>query len=196
MRTLFHLIRHGAYPLLNQALGGRDDHALSSEGRAQAERIAGRLSERPIAAVISSPVQRARETAETIGESLSLDVQLDPAFTEIDFAGWSGNRFEDLGGEPAWHAWNTFRGTAGVPGGETMLAVQARALAGLLRLAAEHPDAELALVSHADVIRPVLAHFLGSPLDLMRRIEIGPGSISQLALYREDAKILAINLPP
>jgi broad specificity phosphatase PhoE len=196
MQTLFHLIRHGAYPLLNQALGGRGDHGLSDEGRAEAKRVAERLAARRIAAVISSPVRRARETAELIAAHQALELQIDPAFSEIDFAAWSGKRFEELRDEPAWRTWNTLRGTARIPGGETMLAVQARAIAGLLHFASLYPSAELALVSHADVIKAMLAHVLGAPLDLMRRIEIGPGSISQLALYPDDAKVLAVNLPP
>jgi broad specificity phosphatase PhoE len=127
---------------------------------------------------------------------MGLELRADPAFTEIDFAAWSGKRFAELADDPAWRTWNSFRGTAQVPGGETMLAVQARALAGLSRLAIRHPDTELAIVSHADVIKAVLTHVLGAPLDLMRRLEIGPGSISQLALRADDATVLAINLIP
>ena len=65
-----------------------------------------------------------------------------------------------------------------------------------MRLVAAYGDAELVVVTHADIIKALLAHFLGTPLDLMRRMDIGPGSISRLAILPEDAKILAINLPP
>lgn len=95
-----------------------------------------------------------------------------------------------------WHAWNTFRGTAGVPGGETMASVQLRALTGLLRLAAVHTAGELVIVSHADVIKVMLMHFLGAPLDLMQRLEIAPASISRIALHADHAHVLAVNLPP
>lgn len=196
MPTLFHLIRHGAYPLLDQALGGRADHELSDLGRTQADRLAAQLARRPIAAVISSPVRRAWQTAEPIAAGLGLDLIPDPAFSEIDFAGWTGRRFAELHADPAWQVWNRWRGSASVPGGESMLTVQSRAVAGVLRWAAAHPAAELAIVSHADVIKAVLAHVLGAPLDLMRRIEIGPGSISQVVLIEADAKVLAVNLPP
>jgi probable phosphoglycerate mutase len=77
-----------------------------------------------------------------------------------------------------------------------MLAVQARAVAGLRHHAARHGNAEVVVVSHADVIKAVLVHFMGAPLDLMRRIEIGPGSVSQLLLHAEDAKVLAVNMRP
>jgi probable phosphoglycerate mutase len=148
------------------------------------------------AAVVSSPVQRARETAELIASRLNRPVQIDPAFVEIDCAGWAGKRFTELRDDPAWRAWNRFRSTAAIPGGETMLAVQARGVAGLVRLSASYPDRELVLVSHADVIKGMLAHFLGASLDLMHRIEIGPGSVSRVALSQDDARILAINVQP
>ncbi len=195
-RTLFHLVRHGAYALVDHALGGRASYTLSPQGREQADRIAAVLKPRGPALIVSSPVQRCRETAELIADRLSLDLQIDDAFAEIEFAHWTGRRFEDLQGDPAWQAWNSFRSTAVIPGGETMLATQARAVAGLMHHAGCYPNDELVIVSHADVIKAVLAHFLGTPLDLMCRIEISPGSISQLILLRDDAKVLAINIQP
>ena len=193
---MFHLVRHGAYALLNQGFGGRQPYPLSEEGRAQAETIAMALSTRPIGAVISSPVQRALETAAPIGVRVGLPVQVHPDFAEIDFGDWSGARFDALQGEAGWRCWHVFRGTASIPNGETMHAVQARVLTGLMQLVAAYPDNEVVVVSHADVIKAALAHFLGAPLDLLRRMEIGPGSISQIQLYKEDAKVLAMNLPP
>jgi broad specificity phosphatase PhoE len=196
MAALVHLVRHTTYALLDRALGGRERHSLSAEGRADAERVAAWLEDSHAAAVVSSPVQRARETAEAIARRLGLVVRLDPSFAEIDVASWSGRRFEELQGDAAWKAWNAFRSTVGIPGGETMLAVQARAIAGVMRYATESDEAEFVVVSHADVIKAVLAHFLGAPLDLLRRIEISPGSISQIMLYPEDARILAVNVRP
>ncbi len=196
MATLFHLVRHGSYALLDHALGGRGDYPLSSQGRDEATRIADWLADRRPSSLVSSPTRRAAETADLIARRLGVPVQRDAAFAEIDFAGWDGKRFEDLRDDPAWQAWNRFRGTAGVPGGETILAVVARAVGGLLRLAARHAKDEVVVVSHADVIKAVLAHFMGAPLDLMRRIEIGPGSISQVMLYADDAKLLAVNIRP
>jgi broad specificity phosphatase PhoE len=196
MSTTVHLLRHGAYAGMVQALGGRLDHPLSEEGRLQADRVAASLAGRRIAAVMTSPVARARETAERIGARLDLVAQPDPDFTEIDYGDWTGWRFEDLALDPAWQAWNRFRSFAGAPGGETMLAVQSRAVAGLRRLADLHGDGEVVVVSHADVIKAMLAHVLGSPLDLLGRMDIGPGSVSRVVLYGTDATVLAINAPP
>jgi probable phosphoglycerate mutase len=77
-----------------------------------------------------------------------------------------------------------------------MVAVQARAVAGLRKYFDAYADGELAVVSHADVIKSVLLHFLGAPLDLMRRIEIAPGSSSRVTIGLEDARVVAVNLPP
>ena len=90
---------------------------------------------------------------------------------------------------------NSFRSTAAVPGGETMLPAQARAVAawpgaGPLR------RGQVAIVSHGDVIKAVLAHFLAVPLDLFRRIEIAPASRSELQLYPAHVRVLGVNLPP
>jgi len=58
----------------------------------------------------------------------------------------------------------------------------------------QHPDGEVVVVSHSDVIKALLGQILGAPLDLLRRMEISPGSISRVVLYAEDAKVLGMNL--
>jgi probable phosphoglycerate mutase len=194
--TLVCLVRHGAYALLDHALGGRDPHPLNDDGRAQAARAAAWLAAGPVAAVVASPVERARATAAPIAEALHQKMQIEPDFAEIDFAGWTGQSFAALDAQPAWQHWNAFRSTAGVPGGETMLSVQARAMAAIGRLSAAYPEQTVVVVSHADVIKAVLAHLLGAPLDLLRRLEIAPGSISRVALGQDDARVLSVNLLP
>ena len=194
--TTFCLIRHGTYPLLDRALGGREPHSLDSGGRAQAARLAELLAADGIAAVVSSPVERARQTAGPIADQLCLALQVEPGFAEIDFAAWTGMSFATLQRMPAWQHWNGFRSTAGVPGGEMMLEVQARAIHAMLRLAAAHRSRSVVVVSHADVIKAVLGHFLGAPLDLLRRLEIAPGSISRVNLSDGDARILTVNQVP
>lgn len=191
--TIFHLVRHGSYGLIGKGLGGRDPHGLSEEGRLQAERVADRISGKPIRAILSSPVERAKQTAAPLVTRLGLDLETDPAFAEIDFGSWTGASFEDLENSPDWHAWNVFRCAAKVPGGETMLAVQARAMSGILRLAMAWPESEVAVFSHGDIVKVVLAAVLGIPLDLIRRLEISPGSVSVLSFGRQDAHVLSVN---
>jgi probable phosphoglycerate mutase len=147
-----------------------------------------------LAAVLSSPQERAWKTAAAIAARAELTVTAEPGLDELDFGAWTGMSFDSLAGDPRWRAFNTFRSAAPIPGGETMLAVQARAVAAVLRLRAAWPDAALALVSHADVLKAILAHFLGMPLELMRRIELAPASRSELVVYEENALVRAVNL--
>jgi len=182
--TVFHLVRHAEHDLLGRVLTGRMPGVpLNERGRAQAARLARYFAGRAVAAVVSSPSQRAQETAAPIAAALGLEVAMDAGLDEIDFGDWTGMTFEALQGAPGWQAWNQFRGTAPTPGGETMLEALGRALRCLARRGQAVPDGEVVLVSHQDVLRAVLAHSLGVPLDLMQRIELGAGSCSVLRVF-------------
>ncbi len=194
--TTVHLIRHGDYGMIGRALAGRaPGHSLNDEGRRQADRIAETLGTRPVAIIASGPLARARETAQPLAARLGLSVRVEPGFDEIDFGDWTGLTFPALHATEGWHAFNRFRSAFPVPGGETMLAAQARAVAALGVLIAGAGEAEIAVFSHGDVIKAVLAHFLALPLDLLPRLEIDPGSRSELTVYEADARVRGINLP-
>lgn len=195
--TTVHLIRHASYGLLGHTLAGRSPgHRLSPEGRREAAALADGLAERPLEAVVAGPLERAQETATPIAARHRLIVAENPGFDEIAFGAWTGRRFDDLAELPEWQAFNRFRSVATVPGGEAMLTVQARAVAALMRLRADWPGAEVAVVSHGDVLKSVLAALLGMPLDLCRRLEIAPASRSVVALHDNDAQVLCVGLPP
>ncbi|WP_428390484.1 histidine phosphatase family protein [Lichenicoccus sp.] len=189
--TQIWLVRHASYAMAGHGLGGRADHALDGAGEAQAARLAGYFGDRDIAAVVASPVRRATLTAAPIAQALGLAVTIDAGVTEIDFGAWSQRGFDELGHEPDWRNWNEFRSTAPAADGETMLAVQSRAVAALRALATG--PGEVVVVSHGDVIKSVLAHCLGAPLDLMHRIEIDTASISRIALHARGVRVLGIN---
>ena len=193
--TLFHLVRHGSHDLLGQVFVGRGPVDISTLGQSEATAVAEALSNAGLAAVISSPQERAQQTARVVAARAGLVVQIEPGIAELDMGIWTGSSFALLDDDPRWHAFNRFRGTAPIPGGETMLAAQARALEAVLRLRVSYPDAALALVSHADMIKAILMHFLGMPLDFMRRIEVAPGSRSILELREQDGMVHAVNLP-
>jgi probable phosphoglycerate mutase len=186
--TVFHLVRHAEHGLLGRVLTGRmPGVSLNERGREQALRLARHFSGPAVAAVVSSPMERAQETAAPIAAALGLQVTTDAGLNEIDFGDWTGMAFEALQGAPEWLAWNQFRGTAPTPGGETMLETLGRALRCLARWRQAVPEGEVVLVSHLDVLRAVLAHGLGMPLDLMQRIELGPGSCSVLRVFGDGA---------
>lgn len=193
--TLIHLIRHASYDLLGRVLAGRTEgHGLNAVGREEAARVAAVLSARTLAAIATSPLQRARETAEIIAAPHRLEVLEVPGLNEIDFGDWSGTTFEALHRDPAWGLFNRFRATAPIPGGETMLAAQARAVGAAVVLAGRFPEAEIAAVSHGDVIKALIAHALGSPVDFLQRLDIAPASRSVLELGPSSVRVLGVNL--
>ena len=192
--TTIHLVRHAAHGLLPHTLAGRMPGVpLSAEGVAQARRLAQHFAGRPIAAVVSSPVQRARETAGPIAEACGHTVGIDPGLEEIDFGIWTGRRIDALTDDPAWQAWNQARHLAACPGGETMHAAQSRVLAALTRLRDAHGEAEIVAVSHADVIKSVLAAFLGCALDRLHCLVIDPASVSTVLLGDAFAQVECVN---
>ncbi len=194
--TRFHLIRHASTDAVGRVLSGRTPIPLNAQGQAEAARLAESLASTAAHAIFSSPQARALQTAQAIGQVLGLPPQPDAALDEVDFGAWTGQAFSTLDGRPDWTLWNTHRSLAPPPGRETMLDVQARAAAMLVRLHAERPGGSFILVSHADVLRSVLAWALGLPVDLMQRLEVSPASRSLLVLGEAGARVECLNLPP
>ena len=167
--------------------------ALSAEGLEQAEIVADLLGVEPLAGVYSSPRERAFYTAREIADQHELQVKLLDAFDEIDFGDWTGKRFDELEGDPLWDAWNEARGSARPPGGESMAEAVRRAADTLRDLAAAHADGCIAVVSHCDLIRGLIAHHLGLPLDNLLRFDIDPASVSRLAVGSWGARVMSVN---
>jgi len=192
--TTFFLIRHGLNDSIGNWIAGRMAGVhLNPEGRAQADKLADHLAHMPIAAVYTSPMERARETAEPIARKLGLVVQVCNGINEIDCGIWTGKRFDELHDQVRWQRYNRLRSSSRIPNGELMLEAQTRAVLALEDLCGRHPDQSIALVSHGDVIRAVIAYFAGIPLDLFTRIEISCASVSVIELDGHDPRILAIN---
>ena len=185
--TTVFLVRHALHDLVGRVLAGRmPDVPLSPAGRLQAERLAERFAAEPLRRVISSPIQRARETAAILAGRHACAVEIDESLTEIDCGRWTGAAFADLAEDPAWQAWNQERSTAAIPGGETMAEVEART-SRLLDSLAEQDDGPVVLVSHSDVIKAMVARLIAMPLNLHDRIAIDPASITRLEMWRPGA---------
>nr|WP_295370711.1 histidine phosphatase family protein [uncultured Sphingosinicella sp.] len=188
------LIRHAAHVELGRTLTGRRrDVSLSREGLEQAEIVADLLGVEPLAAVYSSPRERAYYTAREIAEQHEKKVEILDSLDEVDFGDWTGRSFDDLEGDPLWDAWNAERGSARPPGGEAMTDAVTRAVEGLEARAAEHWDQVIAAVSHCDIIRGVIAHYLGLPLDNLLRFDIDPASVSRLVVGSWGARVMSVN---
>jgi probable phosphoglycerate mutase len=192
--TAFLLIRHGAHLLGGGTIAGRMPGVhLSPLGRDQADRMAGRVARMPVRSIYCSPIDRARETAQPLADRLNLPVQVSEALSEIDFGEWAGRTLDELRPLPLWRRWNEFRSGTRAPGGESMLEVQSRVVAEVLRLSDRNGDDCVALVSHGDVIKAALAYFMGVPLDLFCRIEISLASVSAVHVGEYGPWVLGVN---
>ena len=193
MTTIF-LVRHAAHDLLGRVLTGRvPGIRLGMEGLRQSGRLAERLSQEAISVVQTSPLERARETAEPIAARLKVELQCNPAITEIDYGDWSGMAFETLEGDPRWATWNQAKAVHRPPGGESLLEVQCRAVGCINRIREAHPGSGAVLVSHCDVIKAILAYYLGLAIEGIFRFEISPASISIVSVEDWGAKVLGVN---
>jgi broad specificity phosphatase PhoE len=192
--TTVFLVRHGQTEWIGTGIAGRlPDVHLNALGRAQASGLAERMQHLPLRAIYSSPLERALETAAPLAGVLGLEVRLCPEAVELDFGEWVGQPIAGLGADPRWRAFNSFRSLSPAPGGELMLDVQTRIVAGLAQIRAAHPGEAIAVFSHGDVIRSAVAYFAGVPLDLFLRIEFRPASVSSVRFYDESLQILGIN---
>lgn len=188
------LIRHAAHVELGRTLSGRRrDVALSEEGLEQAEIVADLLGANPVAAVLSSPRERAWYTAREIADRHGLKARAEDSLDEIDFGDWTGLSFDDLEGDPAWREWNEARGSARPPGGESMAEAASRIVGAIEEAAAGHEGETVALVSHCDPIRGAIAHYLGLPLDNLLRFDIDPASVSRLVVGRWGGRVSTVN---
>ena len=193
MPVLF-LVRHALHGQVGRSLVGRAPGIpLSSEGKAQAEALGRHFAGVEFARVLSSPVQRAIETAEAIAHLRGLAVEVVDDLIEIDCGDWTGLSFADLDRDPRWHVWNTERHDAAIPGGEAFSAVRDRVSALVDRLAGEDGGPAV-LVSHADVVKAAVMALTGMPLNLHDRIVVDPASITTLELWRPGAgRVLRLN---
>lgn len=196
MTTTVLLVRHGHTAAIGSRLVGRlPGIDLTPAGHEQAFRLATRLTAYATAAIYSSPLQRAIQTAWPFAQARGLPVMECPGLTEIDFGEWTGLTFDALDQLPAWHNFNTARGSAPVPGGESAVDVQRRAVQALEAIASNHPGATIVAFTHSDIIRSVLLHYAARPLDRIEDFEIGPASITALSLAPPTARILYMNDP-
>jgi broad specificity phosphatase PhoE len=191
--TTIYLARHASHDRLNRVLCGRmPGVALSPRGRAEAAALAVHFKSSSAVAVMTSPMERARQTAAAIAEALGLAVTVAPELNEIDLGDWSGSRFDQLASDPLWRRWNVARTQSRPPRGETMGEARAR-IVGLLERLRDADAGPTILVSHGDIIKGALLSVLGLPLDAVHLFDIDPASVSAVALWPGGGKVLHLN---
>lgn len=189
------LVRHGVTDATGTRLGGHTDASLNEQGRAQAECVAEHLEAHDVAAVYTSPIVRTRETAAIVARPHGLFPRTQRGLIEVDYGDWTDQPLEQLRDEPLWSTIQRAPSRVRFPGGGTIRGMQAAAVEGIEAIAAAHEDREVVVaVSHADVIKAILAHHLGTNLDSFQRIVVGPASVSVLALSDgRQSVVLSVN---
>lgn len=192
--TTFLLIRHAANETIGELIVGQAAGVhLNEEGMAQAAGLAERLARVQLAALYSSPMERALETASPLAIRHELEIQKSNALVEINFGEWTGRALRALEGEKQWQQFNSFRSGTRIPGGELMVEVQTRVVVELERIRERYRDDTVAVVSHGDPLKAAIAYYAGVPLDLFLRLEISPASVSVIAVNDDGPKILLLN---
>ena len=192
--TRFLLIRHGDTDAIGRYIAGNVPGTnLNDTGRAQVETLVRRLRDVPLTAVVSSPLERTRQTADPIARDHALDVELAPGLSEFDFGAWTGATFESLARNAVWERFNAIRSVTPAVRGELMLDVQRRSVAALIDLWSRHSTGAVAVVSHGDVIRAILLFVLGMPIDFYWRLEVQPARISVVEFSDGAPRVLQVN---
>jgi len=173
--------------------GWLPDVHLNDEGRAQAEALAERLRDVPISAIYASPLDRTRETAVPLARVKDLEVQIREGLGEVRYGDWTGQPLEELSKHELWRVVQVYPSGMRFPGGDSMREMQARIVGELEAIAVDHPREIVAVVSHADLIKAALAHYLGVHFDLFQRTGVNPGSVSVIHLTRFGPHVVRIN---
>ena len=198
------LVRHGRSSAnVGGVLAGRARGVkLDDTGHAQAAGVGERLAGVPLAAVVTSPLERCRQTAQAIlaaqPAERGLRAVTDRGLTECDYGEWQGRTIKELLKEPLWKTVQAQPSAVVFPGGESMAGMQARVVAAVrahdAAVEAEHgPDAVWVAVSHGDLVKAVLADALGMHLDLFQRIHVDPASASVVRYTGSRPFVLATN---
>ncbi|MDO5618098.1 MSMEG_4193 family putative phosphomutase [Kocuria sp.] len=189
------LVRHGRTPTTGQVLPGRAPGLhLSQQGLDQALHVADRLAGVPVSAIYTSPMERTRETVEPTEAATGLTARIEPDLIECDFGDWTGRTLSELMKLPEWSAVQRAPSSFRFPNGESFSHMQARMVDAVDRIREAHPGQTVVCFSHADPLKAVLAHALGSHLDQFQRIVVDPCSVSVIAYHPGQApQVLRVN---
>jgi probable phosphomutase (TIGR03848 family) len=196
------LARHGRTTAnAGAVLAGRSKGVgLDETGIAQARSAAERLRGLPLAALVTSPLERCKLTAKELnrGQPNRLDIRTERRLLECDYGTWTGRELKALAKDPLWRTVQTHPAAATFPGGESMTQMATRAVAAVrewdAKIEARHgADAVWLAVSHGDVIKAVLADALGMHLDMFQRIVVDPGSLSLVRYTPLRPFVLSVN---
>jgi probable phosphoglycerate mutase len=193
MTTLL-LVRHGHTDAAGKRLTGRAPGVhLNELGRRQAEGLVERLEGVRIDAIVSSPLERCRETAAPLAKARGRAVDVGRAWIEVGYGEWTGRSISQLRRTKLWRRVMFAPSNVRFPGGESLLEVQGRAVDATLDIAARHARGTVVVVSHADVIRLLVAHVAGMHADHLQRLSIDTASITAVSISDGFPRLLTVN---
>ncbi len=191
------LIRHAEndYVKTGKLAGRLPNVHLNARGKLQAAALAEILKPVRLRAIISSPLERATETATPLAASKKKEIIVRENLSEIKYGQWQGASLKRLRSRKLWRIIQTIPSLARFPNGESFPEAQARIVSELETLRAKHgtPKAAIACIFHSDPIKLAIAHYIGLPLDLFQRLTIAPASISILQINDGHVCLLGLN---
>jgi probable phosphomutase (TIGR03848 family) len=194
MATLF-LIRHGLTAQTGRILYGRTGGVpLDERGRAQAEDLVRRFDGIRLTAVYSSPLERCVATVEPLANARRLPIVVREDLVEMEAGSWTGRSLPQLRRQKRWSALLAEPSAFTFPGGgEAFVDAMTRAVAEVRRIARRHRRGRVAIATHGDIVRILMTHFAGAPLDEFHRIVVDPASVSVVQLDGAQPRLLLLN---
>ena len=200
LRQHLYVVRHGqtSYNLEGRLPGQLPGVELTEEGRRQAYRAAVALSQSPISGVVSSPLVRARDTADIIARGWALTVRLDERLMDTDVGSWAGQKIDDLRAhDPAWPQFVQNPATP-PPGVESVQSVLARTVAAVEDIRRDATLGQhIVVVAHADVVKLIVAHYFGIAPSFIRHLHVENAAVTALSFQGDQQpSLLALNWTP
>jgi len=193
------IVRHGRTDWNNERMiMGQRPIPLNEQGKMQAERIALVLQPSLLSAVLSSPVVRAKETADIIASKHEgLSTEIDDGLAEIDYGDWIGRTFDDIEAcdTGLWMAYKTNPSDVSLPGGESILEVKERVSKSIDSILKRFNDGKVVLVTHADIFKLTLLHLLNLELETLMKFTIDNCALSIVRVYPEVGPRLVAYTP-
>ncbi len=191
------LVRHGEtdWNRSGQIMGARPV-PLNQNGIIQAARLALQLTALSAPSLYSSPMVRARQTADILSSTLHVPVIEEVGLSEIGVGEWEGRYWNEFDRDPARINFYRLPEEARSPGGETLGQVQRRAVTAVQPMVRGTDAKPAVLVTHADLIRTIVAHYLGTDLQTMRHMQIDHASVTALTIQGSSGTLLCLNSLP
>lgn len=188
------LIRHGKAEFKPGYLyGWTPGVKLSADGIEESKRLGQRLDDVRLVAAYSSPLDRALETAEVALAGRRIEVRVEEGLGEVRYGKWTGRSYKSLMKTPLWRTVQRIPSQARFPEGESLMELQRRGVDAIEAIRKRHRKGAVAVFSHADMIKAIVAHYLGMHLDLFQRIHVETASVTAIAFYNDFPRVLRVS---